>query len=155
MAATDRRDHLGRSALVALGRTLVTSRFETAGCTVEAPERRGETFKVRTPSGRVLQMYMSTQRVGGYVFWPKRRFNIATDLVVTIVVIDAAPEPDVYLIPSTEWLDAKSPFTDRPNIGKRSEPEYGVSVSRSSLPTLERFLWTEPHVNAVLGEAST
>ena len=45
------------------------------------------------------------------------------------------------LIPSTEWLNAAPPLKDRPNVGKRSEPEYGISLARSSLDKLERYGW--------------
>ena len=141
---------LGRGELVSRGRTLVTTRLERVGCTVKPPTKRGEPFSVRTPSALALEMYVSTQRVGGYVFWPKRRFTPAINLLAAVVLLVDAPEPDLYLIPSTEWLDAKPPFTDRDNIGKRSEPEYGISVARSSLPALEPFLWTESAANRIL-----
>jgi hypothetical protein len=52
-----------------------------------------------------------------------------------------AADPDVYLVPSTEWRNASPPLTDRPNVGKKSEPEYGISLARSSLPTLRRYIW--------------
>lgn len=136
----------GRSALVALGVELVTKRLESVGCAIEAPARRGGTFEVRTPSDRTLRMYISTQHLGGYVFWPKRRFAPSADLLAAIVLIGGLAEPDVYLIPSSTWLDAKPPFTDRDNIGKRSEPEYGASVARSALPALEPFLWNDSGV---------
>ena len=54
-----------------------------------------------------------------------------------------AEDPSVYLVPSTEWLSASPPLKDRDNIGKRSEPEYGISLARSSLPALERYGWDE------------
>jgi len=44
-------------------------------------------------------------------------------------------------VPSTEWRRASPPLTDRPNVGKRSEPEYGISLARSSLPALQRYAW--------------
>lgn len=139
-----------RSALVSIGLQLVTQRLESVGCTIEAPPRRGAAFAVRTPSARKLGFYISTQHVGGYAFWPKRRFTPASDLLAAIVLISADPEPDLYVIPSTEWLTARSPFTDRDNVGKRSEPEYGVSLSRSSLPHLERFRWSDAIVKGAL-----
>jgi hypothetical protein len=46
-------------------------------------------------------------------------------------------------VPSTEWRHASPPLTDRPNVGKRSEPEYGISLARSSLPALQRYIWHE------------
>jgi hypothetical protein len=57
------------------------------------------------------------------------------------------PEPHVYLVPSTEWRDASPPLKNRPNIGKKSEPEYGISVARASLPALERYAWTASSAN--------
>lgn len=86
---------------------------------------------------------MSTQRLGGYVFWTKRRFQPADNRLAAIVLLTEADDPDVYLVPSTEWLRASPPLTDRPNVGKRSEPEYGVSLARSSLAALHRYVWDE------------
>jgi hypothetical protein len=46
-------------------------------------------------------------------------------------------------VPSTEWLNAPPPLTDRDNVGKKSEAEYGISLARSSLPPLQRYRWDE------------
>ena len=86
---------------------------------------------------------MFTQRPGGYVFWTKRRFEPASNRFAAIVLLADAEHPDVCLVPSTEWRSATPPLTDRPNVGKRSEPEYGVSLARSSLPALQRYAWNE------------
>jgi hypothetical protein len=102
---------------------------------------------VETPSGRSLEVFVSTQRVGGYVFWTKRRFQPASNRFAAIVLLGDAGDPHVYLLPSTEWRNASPPITDRDNIGKRSEPEYGVSLARSSLPALARYLWDEKFGN--------
>lgn len=140
----DRWSQLSRQELIALGRSIVTQRLERLGCTVTPPDSRtGGKLEVRTPTGRSLEMFVSTQRVGGYVFWTKRRFQPASDRFAAIVLLGEADDPTVYLMPSTEWRNAASPLTDRPNIGKRSEPEYGVSIARSSLPALERYVWDE------------
>jgi hypothetical protein len=56
---------------------------------------------------------------------------------------DPGEGPDLYLVPSIEWRHASSPLKDRDNVGKRSEPEYGISLARSSLPALQRFIWDE------------
>jgi hypothetical protein len=143
----DRWSDLDRQDLIALGRTLVTERLESAGCTVSASSGRSRgKLEVRTPSGRSLEVFVSTQRVGGYVFWTKRRFQPATNRFAAIVLLADAEEPDVYLVPSTEWVGASPPLTDRPNVGKKSEPEYGISVVRSSLPALESYRWDESWV---------
>ena len=143
-ATADHWSQLSRQELIGLGRTLVTERLEALGCTVTAPSGRiSSKLDVRTPSGRSIEVFVSTQRVGGYVFWTKRRFEPAGNRFAAIVLLADADEPDVYLVPSTEWLTASPPLTDRPNVGKKSEPEYGISVARSSLAALERYRWDE------------
>jgi hypothetical protein len=96
---------------------------------------------VETPTGRSLEVFVSTQRLGGYVFWTKRRFTPASNRFAAIVLLADEEDPDVYLVPSTEWQSASPPLTDRPNVGKKSEPEYGISLARSSLPALQRYAW--------------
>jgi hypothetical protein len=45
---------------------------------VTPPSRRvGGRLDVETPSGRSLEVFVSTQRLGGYTFWTKRRFQPA------------------------------------------------------------------------------
>jgi len=144
----DRWSELSRQELVALGRTIVTERLENLGCKVTPPSSRvGGKLDVETPSGRALEVFVSTQRVGGYVFWTKRRFTPASNRFAAIVLLADAEDPEVYLVPSTEWRKASPPLTDRPNVGKRSEPEYGISIARSSLPALQRYAWNEASGN--------
>src|SRR5262249_14994213 len=127
----DRWSQLGRQELIALGRSNVIGRLERLGCTVTPPSTRtGGKLDVRMPCGRALGLFVSTQRLGGYVFWTKRRFTPASDLFAAIVLLADAEEPGVYLLPSIEWEHASPPLTDRPNVGKKSEPEYGVSLAR-------------------------
>jgi hypothetical protein len=142
--ADDHWSQLGRGELIALGKTIVTERLESLGCTVEAPSSRiGGKLEVRTPSGRSVEVFVSTQRLGGYVFWTKRRLQPASSRFAAIVLLADADDPDLYLVPSTEWRDASPPLTDRDNIGKQSEPEYGISLARSSLAALQRYRWDE------------
>jgi hypothetical protein len=120
----------------------VTQRLEDLGCTVTAAgNRSGGKLDVQTPSGRSLEVFVSTQRVGGYVFWTKRRFQPASNRFAAIALLSDAESPTVYLVPSTEWRSASPPLTDRDNVGKQSEPEYGISLARSSLPALEGYVW--------------
>jgi hypothetical protein len=142
--ADDRWSQLNRQELIALGRTIVTERLKKLGCSVTPPNSRtGGKLEVKTPTDRSLEVFVSTQRVGGYVFWTKRRFQPASSRLAAIVLLADAEDPDVYLVPSTEWRNASPPLTDRPNVGKRSEPEYGISLARSSLPALQQYAWDE------------
>ncbi len=140
----DRWSQLNRQGLIALGRSIVIERLENLGCTVTPPSSRtAGKLEVRTPSGRSVEVFVSTQRLGGYVFWTKRRFQPASHRFAAVVLLADAEEPYVYLVPSTEWRSASPPLTNRDNIGKRSEPEYGISLARSSLDALQRYAWDE------------
>ena len=138
-----------RSELIAMGRGIVTERLRQLGCTVREPDHPGHgKLEVRTPSGRAVEVRVSTQRVGGYAFWEKRRLELAENRLVALVVLGDAKDPHghaedqhVFLVPTTEWRTASPPFTDRDNVGTRSDPEYGVSLARSWLGELERFSW--------------
>jgi hypothetical protein len=46
---------------------------------------------------------VATQRLCGYVFWTKRRFAPASSRFAAIVLLAEAADPEVYLVPSTEW----------------------------------------------------
>jgi hypothetical protein len=143
----DRWSHLTRHELIECGRRLVTERLEGLGCTVTAPSSRIDgRLHARTPSGRSIEVFVSTQRVGGYVFWTKRRFQPASDRFAAIVLLTDAEDPGLYLVPSTEWLSASPPFTDRDNVGKKSEPEFGISLARSSIPALQPYAWDDDSV---------
>lgn len=138
----DRWSRLSRLDLVALGKTLVTERLEAIGCTVMPPSARLDgRLTVKTPTGKAAEVFVSTQRLGGYVFWTKRRLQLASNRFAGVVLLTDAEEPFVYLVPSLEWSHAAPPLKDRDNIGKRSEPEYGISLARSSLPSLSRYAW--------------
>jgi len=106
----DRWSQLNRRALIALGRTIVIERLEELGCTVTPPSNRiGGRLDVETPSGRSVEVFVTAQRLGGCVFWTKRRFQPVIRRFAAIVLLADAEEPYVYLVPSTEWRNASPP----------------------------------------------
>lgn len=140
----DRWAQLSRSELTAVGKTMVTERLDGLGCTVTPPRSQTDgRLEVRTPSGRALEVFVSTQRLGGYVFWTQQRLQPADTRFAAIALLGDEAEPQLYLVPSTDWVNAQLPLKNRPNVGKRSAPEYGISLARSSLPALERYAWQE------------
>jgi len=123
---------------------MVTERLEGLGCTVTPPRSQTDgRLQVRTPSDRALEVFVSTQRLGGYVFWTQQRLQPAETRFAAIALLGDEAQPQLYLVPSTDWRDATPPLKNRPNIGNRSAPEYGISLARSSLAALERYAWPE------------
>jgi hypothetical protein len=135
---------LGRTDLIVFGKELVIKRLEHLGCAViRARNPRDGRLQVRTTSGRVLEVFVSTQRVGGYVFWTKRRLQPARTRFATVVLIEDDIEAALYLVPSVDWLNASPPLTDRDYIGMASEPEYGIEIGRSAVRALQRYKWSD------------
>jgi hypothetical protein len=142
--AHDRWSQLSRSELTALGKTTVRDRLESLGCTVKMPSSLIDgRLEVETPSGRSIEVFVSTQRIGGYAFWTQRRLPLARHRFAAVVLLAGADGPSVYIVPSTDWRDASPPLKNRPNVGKKSEPEFGISLARASLPALSRYSWDE------------
>ncbi len=142
--ANNRWLHIGRSDLVALGKDLVTERLERFNCVVaRARNPMDGRLEVRTADHRSVEVFVSTQRVGGYAFWTKRRLQPRSDRFAAVVLLGDDPEPALYLVPSTDWLDPSPPLTDRDYEGKASDPEFGIELSQSSLDSLRRYIWTE------------
>ena len=74
--------------LIALGKTVVRDRLECLGCSVDPPRSLiNGRLHMQTPAGRSLEIFVSTQRVGGYVFWTKGRFQRESDRFAAIVLL--------------------------------------------------------------------
>jgi len=142
----------GRQELIAFGRGLVTERLEALGCTVEAPNGNRGALAVMTPSGRSLDVLVSTQRVGGYAYWEQARLDLSDDRVAAIVLLADDDDPRVYLVPTTDFADPhpEAPLVNREHANTRSAPEYGILLSRAQLPALARYGW-DAHARAVFG----
>jgi hypothetical protein len=143
---------LTRHELIAFGRKAVIDRLQEIGCQVDSGDRSGTgPLEVTTASGRDIEVFVSTQRLGGYAFWTKRRLQPAPARFAAIVVLAGDDDPEVLLVPTTDWLDASPPLRDRDNVGKRSEPEYGISLAGSWMPALTRYAWEPAAAKQLLG----
>lgn len=89
------------------------------------------------------ELQVKTIRLGkvpSYAFMRKRLFPLSDSRYLALVVImDEQSEPAIYLIPARVWADPRAPFTSRDFVGKKSEPEYGVSVSRANLSLFDGY----------------
>lgn len=89
------------------------------------------------------ELQVKTVRLGkapSYAFMRKRLFPINDSRYLALVVIaDEGSEPALFLIPSSVWATPKAPFSSRDFEGKKSDPEYGISISRTTLPMLAPY----------------
>jgi hypothetical protein len=127
----DRWSGLSRPELILFGRTSVIERLEGIGCRIESPPATGP-LPVTTPTGREVQVFVSTQRLGGYAFWTKRRLQPASDRFAAIVLLSDGDEPEVFVLPTTEWRNATPPFRDRQTERARVRGLAGALIASST-----------------------
>ena len=136
----DRWSQLSRSELTALGKTTVRDRLESLGCSVKVPSSLTDgRLEVSTPSGRSIEVFVSTQRLGGYAFWTQRRLPIASNRFAAVVLLADAADPSVYLVPSTECWARRLRSRTAPMSARRATPSSASRwlgrLSRSSRAT--------------------
>lgn len=130
---------------------LATLRFLEAGLEVYSSEvdDRGIDLLVRIGPGRCLEVQVkSVRNVATYTYIRKELIgataeNVAARLssgfVVCFLVFTDGREPDFYLFPGNVWIAPSPPFVSRDYVGLASKPEFGISVTKSTLPDLERY----------------
>lgn len=115
--------------------------FTLYGFDVYEPEvdERGVDFLIRKSKSKYYEVQVKSHRGLKYVFFPKRKFQLSSNLYAVIVLFFEGREPQLYLIPSKVWRHPNSLFKSRDYPGLKSDPEWGLELSKKNLPQLERF----------------
>jgi hypothetical protein len=74
-----------------------------------------------------------------YIFFPESKFILRKNLLASILVFHLGVLPKLYLIPSMEWRNTNDLLVYHDYIGKQSNPEYGLNISRKNLEILDRY----------------
>ncbi len=108
---------------------------------------RGIDFVVRKERPNKMSDYYDIQvksvRETGYVFFPKEKFNLRDNLLAAAVIFPESEAPQLYLIPSMAWKRPDALLVDHEYVGKKSDPEWGLNISKKNMPLLERFAFHE------------
>jgi hypothetical protein len=96
-------------------------------------------FVVRQRNGQFFDVQVKSVRGYNYIFIPKSKFPIVPHRLVAVVVLHAGREPELYLIPMTAWLTPSALLASRDYTGLKSDPEWGINISRKNQPLLETF----------------
>jgi hypothetical protein len=100
--------------------------------------------RVRSAELHIKTIWLSERSRSSYVFLKKRLFPLSPLRYFGLVVLqEGSEEPDLYLMPSELWSSATAPFVSRDYVDRGSEPEYGLTVSRSNISKLVRFRLAE------------
>ena len=99
---------------------------------------RGVDFVIRKDD-RYYDVQVKSARGFKYIFFPKDKFSPRDNMLAAIVLFFDGEPPQLYLIPSKEWLKPNALLVSRDYEGKKSKPEWGLNLSKKNLPLLSRF----------------
>lgn len=146
--------HLG---LGAAGELLVASRLALFGYQVYRPlaDDRGVDLVVDVGNGQHSMVQVKSVHPGSYVFMKKSTFAIEPWVSLGLVVFEDDQDlpPSMFLIPATEWSAPVSPLVYREYEGRKSPPEYGLSIRTTWKRELAAWNATRSHIETVLSAA--
>ena len=102
---------------------------------------RGVDFVARKDKGAFLEVQAKSLRDFGYVFMRKSHFVPKEGLYLALGLLVDGQEPLSFLIPSAVWVTPDATFVDRGSDlpCQKSQPEWGINVSRKNLAALEPY----------------
>lgn len=106
-------------------------------------------------NGQHAMVQVKLVHPGSYVFMRKSTFALQPWVSVGLVVFDADHEmwPNLFLIPATSWLTLVSPLNENEYEGKKSAPEFGLSIRKNWKQELDKWSATQAHIVSVLAAA--
>lgn len=100
----------------------------------------GIDFVAKVRNGKFLEVQVKSIRDSSYVLMRKDRWNIRNEnLYLVLLVFEDGKLPDVFLIPSTAWVNESPLFRSREYIDLKSKPEYGINLSRRNRVLLDEY----------------
>ena len=103
----------------------------------------GVDFIAKLPGeNRFYEIQVKSLREYGYIFMTKSKMPELSDerLVCFLHFVDGKL-PDVFIIPSSAWKTPNAVLVDRKydKPGQKSEPEWGVNVSKKNYDLLNQY----------------
>ena len=127
---------VGRYAEYFVKMELTRMGFDVYGSEVDD---RGIDFVIRRADATYYDVQVKSSRDLNYVFIKKRLFEPRAGLIAAVVLFLEGEPPRAYLIPSKAWLESSPVLVSRDYESGKSEPEWGIRLSRKNLPLLNEF----------------
>ena len=134
-------DNLNRLQIGKYAEYYVKMEFTSYGFDVYTSEvdDKGIDFVIRNQKSKYYEIQVKSLRGSGYIFMQKSKFELSNSLYASIVIFNNGERPNVYLIPSTKWKKETPLLRSREYKGKKSEPEWGLNVSKKNLYELDKY----------------
>lgn len=101
---------------------------------------KGIDFIVRKDSNTYYDVQVKSVRNLNYTFMQKKKFKLKDNLFLALVIFDEDEKPKLYLIPSFDWqLKPSKLLVNYDYEGKKSKPEWGLRLNKSTLYLLNEY----------------
>ncbi len=132
---------LSKLQLGNIAEQLFRAQFAMAGFDVFVPEvdEKGIDFLARAGDGRVLEVQVKSVRGDGYIFLRKEVSPLAEDRFVAIARFVDGEAPQLFVVPSMRWRAPDDVFVSRDYAGKKSKPEWGITISEKTVGRLQEY----------------
>jgi hypothetical protein len=139
----DRYDwgRLNRFQLGRYAEYMVAMEFTLYGFEVYRTEvdDRGIDYVIRKDGNVYYDVQVKSSRGMNYVFFPKDKFSLRSNLLAAIVLFFQSETPQLYLVPATAWQKLDALLRSNDYVGKKSKPDWGLNISGKNMPLLARF----------------
>lgn len=102
----------------------------------------GVDFVAKSPvDGEYYEIQVKAVRNLDYVYIRKDKMVLAPKRLVYLLLFSNGALPDCYVIPSQAWNNPNALLVERnyDKPGQKSDPEWGINLSRRNLPLLEPY----------------
>lgn len=100
---------------------------------------RGIDFVIRKGHERYYDVQVKSIRGLKYIFFPKSTFELRDNLLAAIVIFIPLLPPELFLVPARVWERLNRLFVGYDYEGKKSKPEWGLNLSKTTYPLLADY----------------
>ncbi len=132
--------HLSTQQIGRMAEYAARMEFTRQGYRVYTPDidDAGVDLLVHREDRGYLRVQVKSLRTSTYVFMRKTYFQPVDDLALCLILIRNG-SARMFLIPANRWKSPDSVFVSYDYEGKKSAPEFGVSVTKKGLAALDEF----------------
>jgi len=100
----------------------------------------GVDFVAKVNKERFVEFQVKSKLKTDYVFVSRRHFSIEKDnLFLFLIIFEAHHSPQCFIIPATAWNQTNDLLRFREYEDLKSEPEYGLNLSKKNMHLLEEY----------------
>lgn len=100
----------------------------------------GVDFVAKVNKERFVEFQVKSKLKTEYVFVTRKQFSIEKDnLFLFLIIFVSYQSPQCFIIPATAWNQTNDLLRFREYEDLKSEPEYGLNLSKKNMHLLEEY----------------